>query len=157
MTYSIQSAQTKQSVNLSRTNIKMMRHGCFSYLIESNSKQILKKIVQIFGTFKKYYQICNVYSTKSPNRLEMETDIHMVKGVTDAFVLTHLNFANSTACQKQSNGNVSQWCIVSFYILTHTWGFQHCSFRQVGQCEGLDAWDGRKVGSTFFYLMYLIS
>ena len=29
------------------------------------------------------------------------------KGVTNALVLTHLNFANSTACQKQSNGDAS--------------------------------------------------
>ena len=27
------------------------------------------------------------------------------------------------------------------YIYTHTWGFQRCSFRQSGQCEGLHAWN----------------
>lgn len=27
------------------------------------------------------------------------------------------------------------------YILTLTWGFRRCSFRQSGQCEGLNKWN----------------
>ena len=37
-----------------------------------------------------------------------------------------------------------------YYILTSAWGFQRCSFRQIGQCESLDTWNERQTGSTFF-------
>ena len=62
------------------------------------------------------------------------------------------NFATSTVSQKQSNGNASWGVLYSFfsfsfasicqgvngwYYYTHTWGFQRCSFRLTGQCEGL--------------------
>ena len=41
----------------------------------------------------------------------------------------------------QSNGDAS-WCVYNKLIIyIHTWGFQRCSFRQSGQCEGLNAWN----------------
>ena len=39
-------------------------------------------------------------------------------------------------------------------ILTSAWGFQRCSFRQSGQCEGLNKWNGRQTGSTFLVFVY---
>ena len=49
-----------------------------------------------------------------------------------------------TDCQKQSNGNAP--CDVYIHLLyTHlAWGFQRCSFRQSGQCEGLNRWNGHQ-------------
>ena len=38
------------------------------------------------------------------------------------------------------------------YIFTSAWGFQHCSFRQTGQCESLDKWNEQQTGSTFSFL-----
>ena len=84
--------------------------------------------------------------------------IHNGKGVSCALVLTHENFATSSVSQKQGNENALWECIISFpssfllafvcqevdgrnYIYTRTWGFQRCSFRLTGQCEGLHAWD----------------
>ena len=96
-------------------------------------------------------------------------DIHN-EGVTDALVLTYLNLASSIVCQKQSNGDASQgvlytaligfecFCIRWYggeFIYTFTWGFQHCSFRQLGQCEGLNTWNEQQTGSTFPFFVYL--
>ena len=62
--------------------------------------------------------------------------IHLIKGVTDALVLTHLNFANSIACQKQSNGDASQgvYCIHTIYL--HTRGaFSIARFDKQGNAK----------------------
>jgi hypothetical protein len=89
-------------------------------------------------------------------------DIHLIKGVTNALVLTVRELRKlSTACQKQSNGNASQGVLYTSItvscglrrwrpveednILAHTWGFQHYSFRQAGQCEGLRTVERAKV------------
>ena len=40
--------------------------------------------------------------------------------------------------QKQSSGNAPGNVYISAYIHFHSaWGFQRCSFRLIGQCEGL--------------------
>lgn len=73
-------------------------------------------------------------------------------------------------CQKQSNGNAS-WgvlytALIGFgrlcrslslrvnYILTLTWGFQRCSFRQSGQCEGLNKWNEWQKWLHVFFIVY---
>ena len=78
-------------------------------------------------------------------------DIHTTKGVTNALVLTRLNLASSICKSKTRQwGRLTRVYCIHIYILTHTWGFQHCSFRLTGQCESLDAWNERKTGSTLF-------
>ena len=74
-------------------------------------------------------------------------------------------------CQKQSNGNAS-WgvlytAIIGFgrlcrslslrvnYILTLTWGFRRCSFRQSGQCEGLNKWNEWQDWLHVFLFLYI--
>ena len=39
-------------------------------------------------------------------------------------------------------------------IYAHTWGFQRCSFRLTGQCEGLHAWNGRQDWLHVFLCLY---
>ena len=62
------------------------------------------------------------------------------------------NFATSSVCQEQGNGNALWGVLYTFsisgrrlklsvayvvHIPTLTWGFRRCSFRHTGQCEGL--------------------
>ena len=90
---------------------------------------------------------------KAPKGLKVGEHIH-IKAYLNALVLTVRESRKfQSSCQKQSNGNVL-WgvlytaligyeCILAFvtlrvsYIHALTWGFQRCSFRQLGQCESL--------------------
>ena len=78
-----------------------------------------------------------------------------------------MNFATSSVSQKQSNGNASWGVLYPFShsplhlfakelmvgtIYTHTWGFQRCSFRLTGQCEGLHAWNEHQDWLHVFFI-----
>lgn len=81
------------------------------------------------------------------------TYIH--KGVTVRFGFDAIRTSQlPNVCQEQSNGDapwdvsyiqsllahsILQWVNRWYYILTSAWGFQRCSFRQTGQCEGLNS------------------
>lgn len=88
-----------------------------------------------------------------------------IKGVTDALVLTYLNFANSNVCQEQSNGNAS-WGVL-YITLIDPWlnmlgifvGILYIYIsvglsallvsNNPGNAKALIAWNGQQVGSTF--------
>lgn len=93
------------------------------------------------------------------------------KAFTGALVLTIQESRKfRPTCQKQGNGNAPgdvnaqpALCLADFtwrkdgghvgytYMLTSAWGFQRCSFRQVGAMrEPLNRGTGNRHGSTFF-------
>ena len=59
----------------------------------------------------------------------------------DALVLTRWNFANFKLIVKNKAAGTPHVMIIHFCIYHLTWGFQRCSLRQSGQCEGLNAWN----------------
>lgn len=93
------------------------------------------------------------------------TTIH-IEGVTVRFSFDVLELRKlSTSSQKQSNGTpygmcftqpslvLGRWLSEDFkgmMIDASAWGFQRCSFRLEGQCEGLNTWNGWQTGSTFY-------
>ena len=80
-------------------------------------------------------------------------DIYIVKGVSDALVLTIRELRKLICQSRTKQQGTSHGCIVysphwlrtiplfvvksAFYILTLAWGFRRCSFRLTGQCEGI--------------------
>ena len=75
--------------------------------------------------------------------------------------------------QKQSNGD-ALWGAYTFcsehflqpyvvrrcsgmLIYTSSWGFRRCSFRLVGQCEGLRTWSEWQTGSTLFVYVRILN
>lgn len=94
---------------------------------------------------------------------------HILKRLLDALFLTLWNFATFKCCLEHSNGRCS-WDVYShipfigivfirgkssvmmarlmYYIrirgIVHSYqrGLQRCSFDNIGQCEGLRAWNG---------------
>ena len=78
----------------------------------------------------------------------------------NALVLTCWNLANSNCLSKTKQRERPLGCITlcpSFIggtiIYTSSWGFQRCSFRQIGRCESLNTWNEHRTGSTFFVCM----
>ncbi len=78
----------------------------------------------------------------------------------NALVLTCWNLANSNYLSKTKQRErplevyyVMTITIDGIIIYTSAWGFQRCSFRQIGRCESLNTWNGHRTGSTFFVCM----
>ena len=130
----------------------------FLYLIMLNwtLKIILCQPNQVAFKVKMLLLYC-LYSYRKPWWAEVgRTYIHKRRNCTLWFWHSE-NFATSSVRQKQSNGNAS-WGVLytaligfgcishslpkkGFYILTHTWGFRRCSFRQIGRCQSLYTWN----------------
>ena len=97
-----------------------------------------------------------LYSYRKPRWAEVgQTYIH--KGVTVRFGFDLLELRKLYGLSKTKQRERLMGCIVYSphwlrtviplvvrrvnYILTLTWGFWRCSFRQSGQCEGLNKWN----------------
>lgn len=89
------------------------------------------------------------------------------KGVPYALVLTFVNFATSTACQKQSNGNapldvyihiLNVWAMAQCFFVSGLWdcyirqcgAFDVARFDRQGNAKAYKRGTSNRIGSTLF-------
>ena len=135
------------------------------------SRGCLDVFSRVFSFFVSRLQLnayfCKNYSCRKPDTGKSKGGIHIHKrrNCTLWFWRPRTSQLQMTS-QKQSNGD-ALWGAYTFcsehflqpyvvrrcsgmLIYTSSWGFRRCSFRLVGQCEGLRTWSEWQTGSTLF-------
>jgi len=142
------------------------------------SRGCLDVFSRVFSFFVSRLQLnayfCKNYSCRKPDTGKSKGGIHIHKrrNCTLWFWRPRTSQLQMTS-QKQSNGD-ALWGAYTFcsehflqpyvvrrcsgmLIYTSSWGFRRCSFRLVGQCEGLRTWSEWQTGSTLFVYVRILN